>query len=310
MQSIIDLLKQKNINDFTFIDVGAKGTLEYINAFESITRIHAFEPNPEACKQLQLRYQSSAFKKLVINELGLYSSSGSLNFNVSNNAESSSLLSRDVENYKNHYCAFPDFTSWEKGMTTKKAVNINTLTLDTYGEKTINGIDYLKIDTEGTELEVLKGAKHLLTACKIQLIKVEVSTVAIYKNQAMFSDIDLFLRSQNYELIDFIAIPLDTYGLNNAKTNNRHSAPCGDALYLLKDKTIDNIQRIKNAVILHWLGYRGLASYHFSQTDLTNEEIQTIFKLKTVLYKPFILRLLKNITPPFLFNFWRKVSSP
>ena len=42
-------------------------------------------------------------------------------------------------------------------------INVHTQTLDNFClEEKINNIDVLKIDTEGNELNVLKGAKKLL----------------------------------------------------------------------------------------------------------------------------------------------------
>ena len=48
---------------------------------------------------------------------------------------------------------------------------VKTQTLDNFClEKKISNIDVLKIDTEGNELNVLKGAKRLLSENKINLI--------------------------------------------------------------------------------------------------------------------------------------------
>ena len=52
-------------------------------------------------------------------------------------------------------------------------INIQTQTLDNFCNKTnIESVDVLKIDTEGNELDVLQGAKNLLSEGKIKLIYV------------------------------------------------------------------------------------------------------------------------------------------
>ncbi len=59
--------------------------------------------------------------------------------------------------------------------------------------------DFIKIDTQGTELSILKGAGKLLESVK--LIELEIEFNPIYKNQPLFSDVDQYLRKQGYELL-------------------------------------------------------------------------------------------------------------
>ena len=54
-----------------------------------------------------------------------------------------------------------------------KTFDVKTDTLDNYCEENnIEKIDILKIDTEGSELEVLEGAKHMLQKTNIVLVEV------------------------------------------------------------------------------------------------------------------------------------------
>ena len=55
-------------------------------------------------------------------------------------------------------------------------ISVQTQTLDNFCSNiNIDNIDVLKIDTEGNELNVLKGAEKLLSEGKIKLIYVEIS---------------------------------------------------------------------------------------------------------------------------------------
>ncbi len=57
---------------------------------------------------------------------------------------------------------------------TPEPINVNCSTLDTFCfEKNIHHIDFLKIDTEGSELAVLSGAQKLLKAQQIKQIQFE-----------------------------------------------------------------------------------------------------------------------------------------
>jgi hypothetical protein len=57
----------------------------------------------------------------------------------------------------------------------------------------------LKIDVQGTELEVLEGAVNILNS--IQNIYVECSYQELYAGQHLVSEVMEFLRSQKFQLI-------------------------------------------------------------------------------------------------------------
>ena len=58
----------------------------------------------------------------------------------------------------------------------------------------------MKLDTQGTELRILKGGSELLKNNKIRHIQVEVEFVSLYKNQCLFCDVDSYLRRYGYYL--------------------------------------------------------------------------------------------------------------
>tara|TARA_Y100001980_G_C14548048_1_gene329005 strand:+ start:1808 stop:2353 length:546 start_codon:yes stop_codon:yes gene_type:complete len=75
---------------------------------------------------------------------------------------------------------------------------VDTITVDKYCfSHKINLIDYLKIDTEGHDLYVLKGAEKMLDSKKINFIQFEYGPSNIYSN-VLLKDILNFLISKNY----------------------------------------------------------------------------------------------------------------
>jgi FkbM family methyltransferase len=58
--------------------------------------------------------------------------------------------------------------------------------------------DVLKVDTQGTELDVLRGAGQLLEYALA--VDVEVGFVQQYLGQPLFSDVDLFMRQKGFIL--------------------------------------------------------------------------------------------------------------
>jgi FkbM family methyltransferase len=94
---------------------------------------------------------------------------------------------------------FPRFS--ELGRVVSE-IKLATRRLDDIAE--IKQLDFLKIDIQGSELAVFRnGRRHLAKAVAIQT---EVSFVPLYKNQPVFGDIDLELRSLGFVPHMFAAI--------------------------------------------------------------------------------------------------------
>ena len=78
---------------------------------------------------------------------------------------------------------------------------IETTTLDNFCEsEEINEIDFLQIDVQGADLDVLKGATKILDS--VLAIQIEVEFSHLYIDQPLFADVDTFLRKQGFTLFD------------------------------------------------------------------------------------------------------------
>jgi FkbM family methyltransferase len=75
----------------------------------------------------------------------------------------------------------------------------------------VGEIDFLKIDTQGFELNVLRGAEGLLSEKRIKLILLEVNFVPLYEGQPAFGELIGFLDSYGYR---FIALYNQVYRQN------------------------------------------------------------------------------------------------
>ena len=77
-------------------------------------------------------------------------------------------------------------------------------TLDDFcRQESVAGIDLLKMDVQGFELFVLKGAQKTLSARKVGCIVLEVSFVSFYENQATPQDLITLLANHQYDLMGF-----------------------------------------------------------------------------------------------------------
>jgi len=81
--------------------------------------------------------------------------------------------------------------------------NYKTITLDTLLKKHPNfeSADFLKIDVQGYELEVLKGAKRLLE--KVELVLMEVSLIPVNKGCPIMSEVVQFMADYDFRVLDF-----------------------------------------------------------------------------------------------------------
>lgn len=81
-------------------------------------------------------------------------------------------------------------------------VELETTTLDAFCKsEDIQEIDFLQIDVQGADLDVLKGAANLL-AHSVLAIQIEVEFAPLYSGQPLFSDIDFFLRPRGFTLFE------------------------------------------------------------------------------------------------------------
>jgi FkbM family methyltransferase len=88
--------------------------------------------------------------------------------------------------------------------------------------------DVIKVDTQGTELDVLRGAGGLLQ--RTRAVELEVEFVPQYQNQALFADVDAFMRAQGFMLRGLRR----TSWRNQARHSHAYGGQLmhGDVLYL------------------------------------------------------------------------------
>jgi hypothetical protein len=81
----------------------------------------------------------------------------------------------------------------------QQKITVRLETIDQYAQlNNIDHIDILKLDVQGSELSVLKGAAHLLGNGKIGIVYAEIWFTAVYEAQPYFEDIALFLRQYQF----------------------------------------------------------------------------------------------------------------
>jgi FkbM family methyltransferase len=179
----------------TVFDVGAnegQSAREFLRHFPT-ARIFSFEPTPATFRQLSQFALTQPRIKAVNVALGKTSGKAEFNENAFHQTNSLLLASPRGEEYLGP--AVTDF---------QRKIEVELTTLDEFCRKeSVEEIDLLKLDVQGFELSVLKGARHLLATRKVGCLVLEVSFIPLYENQGTFHDLTTLLTGHQYDLVGF-----------------------------------------------------------------------------------------------------------
>jgi FkbM family methyltransferase len=160
-----------------------------------------FEPVRSSFKTLSENIKEGA--TLYNLALGNYEGFVEINIETNNSGQSSSIL----EPFQ-HLNQYPNIKFESKELVEIKMMN--NIQID------FNEYNFLNIDVQGYELEVLKGCDRILKY--IDYIIVEVNKVEMYKNCPLVNELDTFLYNFGF-------VRKETFWVNNS---------WGDAFYLKK----------------------------------------------------------------------------
>lgn len=154
----------------TVFDVGANiglYTLLFAKCAGPGGRVHAFEPEPRNFRRLQINLALNGFDNVTANPAAVFSQSQSVTLHVYPSAYHAwHSLER---------AAMPHPDRAGEVIGPEQDLDVRATSLDDYcAEQNITRIDYLKIDVEGGELGVLRGAGRLLAERAIGVIQFEV----------------------------------------------------------------------------------------------------------------------------------------
>lgn len=178
----------------------------FLKQYQSPT-IHAFEPIPEFIELLKQKFAGRS--NVTIHGAAIGAEVKAVSFNITKYRSSSSVLQPSALNKGIH---------GEK-MDIGQVVEVQQVRLD----KVIQDypvIDLLKLDLQGYEMEALKGCGVFFGRTKV--ITTEIEFVPLYDGQPLFGDIDVFLRSQGFRLLNLYELYTQPDGQLTA----------GDAVYV------------------------------------------------------------------------------
>jgi len=178
------------------LDVGAQGGFNSDNFFPKRYNIFFEDILVEPIRSEADKLDN---KKPIVNK-GLWSKKEKkILFILKRRSGSSSMYEPNKENFELHNIKQRDYENYN--ITSKQEVECDTLS-NLLNEFKIKNLDYLKIDTQGSELEILKGIGHY----RPLLIRLEAHIFSMYKGVPSWNKLLDYLYEMNYVLIDWKGI--------------------------------------------------------------------------------------------------------
>lgn len=163
------------------VDVGANVGVASLFLAKSVGKagkVICFEPGPRFCERLKtnLELNPSFMSVVEVHNLGVSDQPGKL-----------------------HWAEDPEFPG-NAYLFGSEGLEVNVVTLDSFLQPEVRRLNFLKIDVEGMELEVLRGAQGILRKFKPIVFFETFMDFEVYRNAPIRKDASDLLLELGYEL--------------------------------------------------------------------------------------------------------------
>jgi len=192
------LTKLISDNHPLIFDIGAEdgSSCERYGSILKNPIIHAFEPRPDQFGIMESKFNNK--KNIYLNNVAVGSKKEIKKFNQIKGGGRSSFHKSTVDD-----------------LSDQIQIDVQVITIDEYVNKNnIKKINLLKIDTQGYEDEVLKGAQETLKLNKIDIIETELIVGNMYEKTLSFNEIENLIYPYGYKI----------FALTHPHSNEQHSA--------------------------------------------------------------------------------------
>ena len=170
----------KKLNPKVCLDVGASvGNYSAILLRETSADVYAFEPTPSAFRELKAR--KDAQSRLHPVEKAVSNIDGTTTFYLEGERSERNSLSKE-------------------GLFDPKPHEISVTTLDSF-TKSLNRVDFIKVDTEGYEREVFEGMQETLRRFRPAAVQFEFNILHLWRGHTLLSLARLLEGYELYRLL-------------------------------------------------------------------------------------------------------------
>jgi FkbM family methyltransferase len=250
------------------VDVGCRwGFADFWQQLSPHIVLYGFDPDPAECERLRASYKDA---NVHLVPLALADASGERTLYLTREMACSSLYRPDPALTG----SLPELACASEIGTSK----ISVTTLDEWAAANrVAEIDFIKLDTQGAELDVLRGGGRALES--VRALEVEVEFNPIYIGQPLFGDVDRFLRDRGFVLWKLSTLAhysrADASGADEQPNTNYYDSQTvshavysgqlywGHAYYVRQEIAAggsrDWRQSVRDAALMDVLGFSGLA---------------------------------------------------
>jgi FkbM family methyltransferase len=163
------------------VDIGAQN---YDDVIIENNEYYLFEPEIESYNILLNKFKDK--KNVKIFNIGLFNKKDYINLYVTEKSECSSIYEPNINEIKKY-----------TNPNRFRVVDTYEISVDRFDNLIkLDKIDFLKIDTQGSEYEVIEGFGDSIKS--VVTIKCECEKFELYKNQKLFKDIKILLDSKGF----------------------------------------------------------------------------------------------------------------
>ncbi len=184
-----------------FIDVGARGGIHrVIEPVAAVTAVLGFEPDALECARMRAEMHKSPWARFDLETCALAGTRGAHDFHILASPVNSSLLAPNPALAKRYQI---------EGFRIDRKIVVEAQTLDDVLFGNRGGLgdwgEFIKLDAQGAELDILGGATRTLTERTVAAI-IEVELCQLYENQPLFAEVELFMRKVGFSFFGFSAM--------------------------------------------------------------------------------------------------------
>jgi FkbM family methyltransferase len=177
---------------FVYLDVGARGGIPLKwNHVRDFIRVVAFEPDGREFAKL------NADRNIKYLNFALHSRSEDIKYYITASPGSSSIMEPNQAVLANYEDEERYRVVFEEIIPSGRVTTLDSV----MEEHAIPDADFIKLDTQGSELSIMEGGRTRLMPMVFGA-QIEVEFISLYKNQPLFRDVDTFMDRNGFALID------------------------------------------------------------------------------------------------------------